>query len=638
MKMFNVFFTNSRLFIVLLAGCLLHACGATQVQTEPAIQTSDTVRQTEAGIPEAKPTDTPAATLIENAAQWLPKTVAILPFVNDTQEPAASDILRNALYGHVASSNYNFPHLKSIENRLAILDPEKPLSPADAELLTQLLDVDGLLFGRVIEYDTFFIGLYAQITFEVEITFVDNQGNIIWQDRIQEISREGGISTSPWSLLYSLAVTAMHLEDDNLLAVADKLGRKIAAQMPQPDSYKGRRVSYIQTVLHDATDKLLMYGDTLSVGMKGDSNKQAMVKIESIEEMFALKETEPGVYLADIVINRAWNGRDLMLTGFLSGSNGSVSKSISPVGLLNIDNLAPNMVEILSTKVDQNTLTFRWRKGEQGLTYLLYQVISGERILLAQTAEDQLTITHGAAMFSSVNYQIEAQDQAGNGSAPKYIEHWIYPFPNLYDAMVFTGIKLPNLLEGDVLLKKQHGPFLVETKVVLAPGSNLFIEPGTKIHFSNKGNLKIKGSLYTFEGQPIQLSPLTEVSTAQTFLTLESNEHLEIQNVKIVKAGIAIEVLAGKATVTDCVIIDSEYSAIIVSNSSVLTINNCLLRGSNTSGIVVTDQARLKVTNTDFQNNFPFHLQSSSIYELNAIKNKWSPEPSPMTILGNIRY
>ncbi|MFT6778747.1 MAG: hypothetical protein ACJAV1_002689 [Paraglaciecola sp.] len=633
-------FIHIRLLVLLTTVCLLHGCGSTQTEIKLPSETEKlpSVSQNEKLISEAKSINTTVSTLTENNLIRLPKSVAILPFVNDTNEPDASDILRNALYGHIASSNYNFPHLKNIENRLAILDPEKPLSPADAKLLTQLLDVDGLLFGKVIQYDTFFIGLYAQITFEVEITFVDKQGNVIWQERVEEISREGGISASPWSLLYSLAVTAMHLEDDNLLAVADKLGRKIAAQMPQPDSYKGQIVSYIQTVLHDATDKFLKYGDTLRVGIKGDKNKLAKVKIEGIDEMFPLKETEPGEYLADIVINRKWNGHDLMLTGFLSGTNGAVSKSISPLGLLNIDNLAPKVVEIISTKVDQNTLSLRWKKAEQNLIYSIYQVISGERILLAQTADEHVTIPHGATMFSSVNYHIEAQDQANNKSELHYTKHWIYPFPNLYEAKVFSEVKLPTFLKGDILLKKQHGPFLVETRVVLTPGSNLFIEPGTQIHFSNLGNLKIKGSLYTFKGQPIQLSPLTEVSTAQTFLTLDSHEHLEIQNMEIKQAGIAIEVLAGRATVTNSAITDSKYSAIVVSNSAVLNIDNCLLRGSNTSGMVVTDQARLKVTNTKFENNFPFHLQSSSIYELEATENIWIPAPSPMTILGNIRY
>jgi hypothetical protein len=633
MKIFNS-------FLVLMTLFLLNACGSTQVEIKPKTVTEKPllVKLPEETIAQVKQSRSTAPTLTLKDVSGLPKSIAILPFLNDTQEPAASDILRNALYGHIASSNYNFSHLKDIENRLAILDPENPVSPTDASLLTQLLDVDGLLFGKVIQYDTFFIGLYAQITFEVEITFVDKEGNILWQESIEEISREGGISASAWSLLYSLVVTAMHLEDENLLAVADKLGRKIAARIPQPDSYKGPRVSYIQTVLHDGTDKLLMYGDTLSVGMKGDRNKQAMVKIEGIEEMFGLQETEPGVYLADIVINRDWNGQDLMLTGFLSGTNGAVSKSISPVGLLNIDNLAPKVVEIMSTKVDKNTLSFRWNKAEQGLIYSVYQVISGERILLAQTAEDQVTIAHGAGMFSSVNYEIEAQDQTKNISAPKYIQQWIYPFPNLYEAKVFTAIKLPKQIKGDILLKKQHGPFLVENKIVSVPGSNLFIEPGTQINFSNKGNLKIKGSLYTFKGEPIMLSPLADVSTAQTFLTLESDGHLEIQSVVIKQAGIAIEVLSGKATLTDCVITDSEYSAIVVSNSAVLSIDDCLFRGSNTSGVVVTDQARVKITNTGFEKNFPFHLQSSSIYELEAIKNKWNPAPSPMTILGNIRY
>ena len=83
-------------------------------------------------------------------AAKLPNSIAILPFTNTTDQENAPQMLRKTLFGHLATTNYQFAHLQQIDNQLALIDPNQVLSKQDAAMLTDLFNVDALIFGEVI--------------------------------------------------------------------------------------------------------------------------------------------------------------------------------------------------------------------------------------------------------------------------------------------------------------------------------------------------------------------------------------------------------------------------------------------------------------------------------------------------------
>jgi TolB-like protein len=581
-----------------------------------------------------------AQILEKNAAEsvTLPNSIAILPFTNSTKQENAPQMLRKTLFGHLATTNYQFAHLQQIDNQLAVINTDKALSSKDAAMLTTMFDVDALIFGEVLSYQTIYAGLVAHINFEVRMSLVSKSGELIWTDEFSQMSTEGSIGSTPWSMLYGLVVTAMHLDDENLFAVADKLGREIAEAIPQPKGFKGPSQSMIESVIHGAHGKFLKYGEKLNVGIKGSPNKNASVSIEGINQIFNLNEVEPGVYLADIDIDNRWNGKDLLLTGYLTDSLGQVSKAISPAGLINIDNITPNPVTLIKLSSNTGTLHLEWQASEPDVRYEISQILNDEKELLAVTKKNQLSFNYNWKPFEMVNIEIIAIDSAKNKSEVKRLSDTIYPFAAISDAVQIKQSRLPAKLAGQVLLKKRYGPYFVDQNVVLAQGSSLYIEPGTIIEYANQGNLQIMGSLYLFGQDPVLFRPISQGLTAQTFLTLNSSEHVQLQGFQIKGAGIAIDVLKGKPLISDCLLENSQYSALVLSNMASVLLDNCHINGSNTSALVVKDQSRIKVTNSKFSNNMPFHIQSSSVFSIEAKSNQWSPEASPMSILGNVRY
>ena len=104
------------------------------------------------------------------------------------------------------------------------------------------------------------------------------------------------------------------------------------------------------------------------------------------------------------------------------------------------------------------------------------------------------------------------------------------------------------------------------------------------------------------------------------------------------RAGIAVDVRSGSAEIVNSTFTDSEYSALNITGSASPIFRDCVIEGSNTSGVVVENHAKPVFSGCRFSGNQPFHIQSTSIYEVNAEGNSWEPAASSSTILGEVRY
>lgn len=569
----------------------------------------------------------------------LPQRIALMPFTSlDDVSDDVKTMLRESVFSHLSSTNYLFVRPQEIDQRTILLDNIDSVTYADAPLLTGLLDADAILIGTIVSSDVTYVGVAAQIYYKVQMSLVDSNGSVIWTDVFSERSIEGGISADPFSMLYSLAVTAMHVGQENLFAVADKIGRQVATSIPQPEGIFTLRNLFIESVIHDGVNKTLNYGDTLKVGIKAPANLTVNVSIDSINELFNTKETELGTYFADIPVNSKWNGKDLMLTAYVVDKLGNRARKISTLGLLNFDNKAPLELKDLSANLRANELEIKWSKQENGLNYLVYEVLNSTPTLLAETQTTSLSVNKEHQAFSTYQYAVVAVDKAGNKSPISTINTQFLPTNVLKQTAILTKAKLPNVIQADTRLVKQYSPYLIDNTTLVKDNAILFIEPGVVLEFSQTGKLHIQGSLNTFGLAPIQFVSMNGKTNDQTFITLDSDRHIELNGFTIQNAGIAIEALKGKPLVSNCELIDSKYTALSLLNTANMKLDGCKINGSNTSAIVVANNARLTIKNSELLNNFPFHIQNSSTYSVDARQNQWQPAADVMTILGNVQY
>jgi parallel beta-helix repeat protein len=173
----------------------------------------------------------------------------------------------------------------------------------------------------------------------------------------------------------------------------------------------------------------------------------------------------------------------------------------------------------------------------------------------------------------------------------------------------------------------------------IEPDAQIYVEPGVVIMVAPEGKLNIRGGAWFWgQQQAIRFEPQQRGRIPRQYLVLDSKQAVSLQGVVFESGGIAVEILAGSPDLKGVQFRNSEYSALSISGSSSPTLSNCLVQGSNTSGVIVENHARPVFKGCKFADNDPFHIQSTSIYEIDATGNSWQPAASSASVLGRVRY
>lgn len=618
----NVKFLFPAAVLVFLSGCAVSTPDT--VTIAPAIKTGDM---------ESQP----------DAAAILPGTIALLPFANKTDSDFAFVVVRRVMFNHFASKNYRSMHWQDIDRRLELAgyDDLAKASEIPLEELTNLLGVDGVIYGNITHYNKTFAGIVSQVSVGVELKFVNREGTVIWEVKDVRRSRAGGISTNPVGLLMNVLVAAKHLHGDiNLYRTADELGRAMAKEMPEPAALAQKTKATIFNVVHSAVGQILKFGDTLVIGLEGDPGLKAAARIDGIG-LVDLEEAETGQYIGKLTIDKKHNVDGVAVTGVLVDEFGQMTDWVSPYGLLHVDNTPPGSVTGLKAESKDAGVSLSWR-GPEDKDVASYRIgISaserGDPSRTLASLDPRIDIDE-IANFTTVYATVSAVDKAGNVSAPMSIAALAAPDPRFAAAQDVDNV-LPATISGIWRLTADRSPYYLRSDSRITTDGVLLVSPGVEIVVGAKARLAVLGELQMFgtEAWPIKVMD-DDNQGFERFLVLQSNQPVRVQGVHIIGAGIPIDIKAGRPLISDCKLIDSRFNALAIGGSSRPTIRNCVISGAMTSGVVVSGQAQPMFTNNKFVNNQPFHLQNGSIYKIEAASNEWDPPASPVTILGDVSY
>ncbi len=164
-----------------------------------------------------------------------PVRVAILPFENLTNEPGWEEILRVSFYNHFSSKNYLDIELGVVDRAVKAIkeSSKKELKDIPPSELAELLNADILIYGKLISYNRYFLGLYSQISITVQIEMVGgHSGDIIWSRTITRRSHEGGIPFSLFGIIPSAIRSGYHMKKERTVELIEKINRELVASMP----------------------------------------------------------------------------------------------------------------------------------------------------------------------------------------------------------------------------------------------------------------------------------------------------------------------------------------------------------------------------------------------------------------------
>ncbi|MGD2099860.1 MAG: DUF799 family lipoprotein [Desulfobacterales bacterium] len=175
-----------------------------------------------------------------------PKSIAILPFGNQTESADIDEFVRTTFYSHLSAQPYKDIELYEVDRKLRYhdLDPYNSLSLKSARRLGRILGCDAVVVGTVTEYQRLYAGLYSQIAVGASIAVWDTRtGKRIWSDEHVTRQHEGGIPLALTDFAMIGIRSGMNLTESEKIKTVDELSRYLTGRIPIPDISGGKQGS-----------------------------------------------------------------------------------------------------------------------------------------------------------------------------------------------------------------------------------------------------------------------------------------------------------------------------------------------------------------------------------------------------------
>ena len=425
-----------------------------------------------------------------------PRTVAVLPFLNRTENKEAFDVVRQSFHGHFSRLNYIAVPLLKLDHTLrqAGLDTPEKVAEIPIPKLSEIIGADAVIRGEITAYERVYAGLYSQVAVGAEVQMFDGKsGKELWWAKDVSRKHGGGVSTTPVGLILAALVTSLNIRDIELLRSSDDLFRDMVKTIPQTTLAQVLRPPNITILAHDGmkrTDRYaLKAGDVINVGMEGDPRKRAVFKIGDFKRDIPLGEEKPGIYTGSYKVLPGDYAEASLIIGVLTDDQGNSTEWVDALGAVAIDTIPPEVPGGLKGRGRDRLVDLNWAKNtDQDLAkYKVYRSptpLTGHQELA--TTEMTVFQDQNLANETSYYYRISAVDLAGNES-------------KLTDSIRATPVTpgptaVRGVLSGEITWFAGASPYVIEGGVVVDHEAILTIEPGTVVRSQGEG-ISVLGKL-----------------------------------------------------------------------------------------------------------------------------------------------
>ncbi|MDO9558957.1 MAG: DUF799 family lipoprotein [Syntrophales bacterium] len=427
-------------------------------------------------------------------ADHKPRTIAVLPFVNQAKSQNGSEAVRRGFYNHFSSLPFKDMELHRVDNLLRKAGLEDPavIGKTPPQDLGKILNVDAVIYGTISDFDKLFAVIYSNVSVGAEIKMMDTKtGKMLWRGKHVTYIHEGGISTTPFGLVATVIATAMNVRDIQLLRACDDLFREMVKTIPAPTIADALRPPVITLLVQDTKNLPKKSGDEIRVVIQGTPKMQAYFHIGEFKKNIDMleQEGEPGVYLGVYKVIPGDNVSNAVITGFLRDDAGNTAEWVDAVGSVTLDTISPDKLKKVNTVGRNNLVLLNWEKSPAPdlAGYRVYRSatpLSGfEEIAGMEFSElrDEKLVNN-----QKYYYQVSAVDRAGNESEKS---DTVMGMPVAPGPTPVSGV-----IETDTTWYAGASPYIIDRTVVVRDKALLTIEPGTEIR-SRGGGLVIEGRL-----------------------------------------------------------------------------------------------------------------------------------------------
>ncbi|TAN41447.1 MAG: tetratricopeptide repeat protein [Nitrospirae bacterium] len=432
--------------------------------------------------------DTSAVSISEDE---LPRTIAILPFLNETPEVGISNQIRRSFANHFSGKAYRDIKLPIVDEKSVQLEKSTgksivEIAPAE---VCQAIGCDGIVYGRVIDYKKVYAGVYSQLGAEAEVWMVNAKtGKEIFRIRDAVRYHEGGVPMSPVGIIMTAVSTAMNLRDIQQVRMVNELCYKFNEKIPSPKGIAKDDAPVIKEVLTNIKEGPFGKGKVVRVGLEGEPGAVATFDIGNFKKGVLMRETKPGIYMGEYLVLPGDNSADMPIIASLKRPGGNESQWVDVSGFVSIDTAPPPQIKGLRAKGYPDRIELTWEPVKNVSDLAGYRVLRSEQPLSGFTElakiEQPVFEDKNAKADSVFYYKIVAFDATGNDSE------------NIDSVKASLISGRPVLLSGE--FKKDtilSGNFIVKDSISVPKGISLSIEPDTRIVFEDNASFTGYGKI-----------------------------------------------------------------------------------------------------------------------------------------------
>lgn len=437
----------------------------------------------------------------------LPRQVAILPFANDTNEPGMDAVVRRNFANHLSSKAYLDTKIPVIDEKLIHLEKSsgKTFQQASPQELSATLGADGLLYGKVTDYQKVYAGVYSQLGVEAEVWMVNARtGKEVFRHREAVRYHEGGIPTSPLSLVVTAVSTGMNLREIQKVRMVNELCYKFMEKIPAPKTLSSNARPVIKEALTNAGEGPFGLKSLIKAGLEGEPGLVATFDIGNFKKGIPMKEVKPGIYTGEYAVMPGDATRDMPVTVTLTRPGGYETQWGDVLGYITVDTAPPAPAAGLRAKGHPDRVELSWEGAKKSTDLKGYRVLRSDSPLSGYgelaLVEVESFADRSASAGKIYYYRVVSVDKVGNEAEPT----------DATRGAIVTDRpqELSGALKEDTILE---GPYLVTGLLTVPKGTSLTISGGSRLLFLPQSGLHVRGRLTVTGGEtPVEFAPSEE--------------------------------------------------------------------------------------------------------------------------------
>lgn len=512
-----------------------------------------------------------------------PRTVAVLPFGNETDEIGISGQIRKSFYNHFSSKPFRDIELSAIDEKVALKEKAsgKTVFDISQRELAESVGAEAVIYGKVTDFKKVFALAYSQLGAEAEVWMVDARtGEELWRFRESVRYHEGGVPLSPMGAVMTLVSTAMNVREMQQIRVVNELGWKLNEKIPAPAEFAVEAKPLIKNVLSNAKEGPFGKGKVIKVAMEGEPGMIGLFEIGGLKKALPMKEVSPGEYLGEYLVVPGDDVKDAPVIAFLRRPSGEESRWMVLSGFLTIDTTPPPVPGNPKGRTFTDRIELSWDSvASEDLRG--YRIMRSTKPLSdyseAGFTEETRFADKTAAPREVYYYRIESVDAAGNNSAAADTLRLVLRSHDL--------IVVPSMIDRDLTL--YAGGYLVKSAVMVAAGVTLTAEADAKIFFEKGTLIHVNGRIRA-EGQKdqmVEFLPITQDTNYAGIFIGGSGSSLDYARVNGALAGVVIR---NSASAISNSILEYNKTALMLEGKPSPAITGSVI-GHNGTGVVFKD-------------------------------------------------